>query len=403
MKARGLAGDLLSLHPDGRAARQHPVRTRIPTTPPGRASPLFPWRGADHLFPGCGVRRNGGQDRHGGKARSRRVFRLGHSRPTSASRVSRFSWTGPSGDWGLRRMVLHYAHLLRGGGRRWDDLPDRYRDAGADDHPLGRGHLSGGAGVSGICSRMCGRFSGRGSRSAMPPTGRNTSVTSRVTARATCSSTSTRSGADPEIDFVGIDNYMPLVRTGATGFEHADPRSRAGPRSTTGAISKRTSRAAKASTGSMPARRIARRRCAPRSPTAPPASPGSSATRICAPGGRTRTTTVPLAWRAARRPRGRRSPSRSGSPSSAARPSTGAPTSPTSSSIRNRPRASRRISPRGWRDDAIQRAYLEATYLWWGTPANNPVVLGLRCPHGGICPNAPPGPGTRGPIRSFRR
>lgn len=28
---------------------------------------------------------------------------------------------------------------------------------------------------------------------------------------------------------------------------------------------------------------------------------------------------------------------------------------------------------RGWRDDAIQRAYLEATYLYWGDPANNPV------------------------------
>ncbi len=28
---------------------------------------------------------------------------------------------------------------------------------------------------------------------------------------------------------------------------------------------------------------------------------------------------------------------------------------------------------RGWRDDAIQRAYLEASYLFWGKPANNPV------------------------------
>ncbi|WP_446686622.1 baseplate multidomain protein megatron [Paracoccus jeotgali] len=28
---------------------------------------------------------------------------------------------------------------------------------------------------------------------------------------------------------------------------------------------------------------------------------------------------------------------------------------------------------RGWRDDAIQRAYLEATYLFWRDPANNPV------------------------------
>ncbi|PZO63605.1 MAG: hypothetical protein DI498_13030 [Paracoccus denitrificans] len=30
-------------------------------------------------------------------------------------------------------------------------------------------------------------------------------------------------------------------------------------------------------------------------------------------------------------------------------------------------------SSRGWRDDAIQRAYLEATYLFWGKASNNPV------------------------------
>ena len=28
---------------------------------------------------------------------------------------------------------------------------------------------------------------------------------------------------------------------------------------------------------------------------------------------------------------------------------------------------------RGWRDDAIQRAYLEATLLYWADPANNPL------------------------------
>ena len=35
---------------------------------------------------------------------------------------------------------------------------------------------------------------------------------------------------------------------------------------------------------------------------------------------------------------------------------------------------------RGWRDDAIQRAYLEASYLFWGQPANNPAsaVTGQR-------------------------
>ena len=40
------------------------------------------------------------------------------------------------------------------------------------------------------------------------------------------------------------------------------------------------------------------------------------------------------------------------------------------------PKSSESVTPhfsRGWRDDAIQRAYLEATYLWWGDPANNPM------------------------------
>ena len=38
---------------------------------------------------------------------------------------------------------------------------------------------------------------------------------------------------------------------------------------------------------------------------------------------------------------------------------------------------------RGWRDDAIQRAYLEATYLWWSDPANNPIssISGSRMVH----------------------
>ncbi len=38
---------------------------------------------------------------------------------------------------------------------------------------------------------------------------------------------------------------------------------------------------------------------------------------------------------------------------------------------------------RGWRDDAIQRAYLEASYLHWGDPANNPIssIYGGRMVH----------------------
>ncbi|HHS94222.1 MAG TPA: hypothetical protein ENK63_02625, partial [Rhodobacterales bacterium] len=40
------------------------------------------------------------------------------------------------------------------------------------------------------------------------------------------------------------------------------------------------------------------------------------------------------------------------------------------------PKSSESAAPyfsRGWRDDAIQRAYLEATALYWADPANNPV------------------------------
>jgi hypothetical protein len=40
------------------------------------------------------------------------------------------------------------------------------------------------------------------------------------------------------------------------------------------------------------------------------------------------------------------------------------------------PKSSESFTPyfsRGWRDDTIQRAYLEASYLHWGDPANNPI------------------------------
>ncbi|WP_444453264.1 baseplate multidomain protein megatron [Rhodobacter capsulatus] len=50
------------------------------------------------------------------------------------------------------------------------------------------------------------------------------------------------------------------------------------------------------------------------------------------------------------------------------------------------PKSSESATPhfsRGWRDDAIQRAYLEASYLWWGTPEHNPVsaIYGERMVH----------------------
>lgn len=54
------------------------------------------------------------------------------------------------------------------------------------------------------------------------------------------------------------------------------------------------------------------------------------------------------------------------------------------------PKSSESFTPyfsRGWRDDAIQRAYLEASYLHWGDPANNPIsaVYGGRMVHEPEC------------------
>ena len=99
VRLRGGAGDpgdegaraarhLLSVHPDGRAARQHaaePVFRQRRRDRPAR----LPLARADHLFAGGGLRRDGGQDRHGRQRRSRRCSARPRPR-ASASRVSRF-------------------------------------------------------------------------------------------------------------------------------------------------------------------------------------------------------------------------------------------------------------------------------------------------------------------------
>ena len=341
--------------------------------------PAFPWRGRITCSPGGGFRRDRRQDRHGRQRRSRRCSARPRPR-ASASRVRSVSWTGTPGDWGLRRMVLHYAHLCAAAGGV-DAFLIGTEMPGLTTDPLGRVHLSGGAGLSGsargcaldprvrhedrLCRRLVASISG----------------TSRAMAAATCSSISIRSGPIRR-SISSASTTTCRSPTGATGSS-MPTRPRAGPRSTTAPTCRGTSRAAKASTGSMPAPPTAPRRSAPRSPTARPASRGSSATRICAPGGRTRITTVRAGWRAGRRRRGRRSPSRSGSPSSAAPPSTGAPTSRTSSSTRSRRRASRRIS-RGAGATTRSSGPISRRRISGGaTPANNPLssVYGGRMVH----------------------
>jgi hypothetical protein len=85
------ARDLLSVHPDGRAARQHACRTRIPTTPPRRASPRSPGGGGSPVrrrraSPGPWTRPPRPQ------ARSRRCS--ARPRPPASASRARASWTG---------------------------------------------------------------------------------------------------------------------------------------------------------------------------------------------------------------------------------------------------------------------------------------------------------------------
>ncbi len=215
----------------------------------------------------------------------------------------------------------------------------------------------------------------------MPPTGRSISGTSRATARGDVFFHLDPLWADPEIDFVGIDNYMPLSDW-RDGFEHADA-AEGWP-----AIYDRAYLQGNIAGGegfdwfyASAADRSAQVRT--------PITDGAAAKpwvfrykdlrawwsnpHYDRPGGVESGT--PTAWAPQSKPiwftelgcpaidRGTNQPN-----------------------VFFDPKSSESFTPhfsRGWRDDAIQRAYLEATYLWWGEAANNPVssVYGGRMVH----------------------
>ena len=339
--------------------------------------PAFPWRGRITCSPAAGY---AGTVDKTATAATQVAALFGAATPASFSVSGQsVSWTGPSGDWGLRRMVLHYAHLcaaaggvdafligtempglttIRSGAATYPAV-QAYRDLLADVRSiLGSGTK---IGYAADWSEYFGHQPGDGSGDVffhLDPL-----------------------WADPEIDFIGIDNYMPLSDW-RDGFEHADA-AEGWP-----AIYDRAYLQANIAGGegfdwfyASAADRTAQVRT--RSPMVRRASRGSSATRICAPGGRTRTTTARAGWRA-------------GTPTAWAPQSKpiwftelGCPAIDRGTNQPNvffDPKSSESFTPhfsRGWRDDAIQRAYLEATYLWWGDAANNPVssVYGGRMVH----------------------
>jgi hypothetical protein len=285
------------------------------------------------------------------------------------------SWTGPSGDWGLRRMILHYAHLCKAAG-------------GVDAFLIGsemRGLTTIRSGATSYPAVQAFRDLLADCRTILGPG-------TKLSYAADWSEyfghhPQDGSGdvffhldplwADPSTDFIGIDNYMPLSDW-RDGFEHLDAQ--AWP-----AIYDRGYLQANIAGGEGFDWFYANaedRAGQVRTPIADGAAgkPWVFRTKdlrawwenqhFNRPGGVESAT--PTDWAPQSKPiwftelgcpavdRGTNQPN-----------------------VFFDPKSSESFLPhfsRGWRDDAIQRAYLEATYLWWGELANNPVssVYGQR-------------------------
>ena len=341
--------------------------------------PAFPWRGRITCSPAAGY--VGSVDKTGTAATQVSAL-FGAATPASFSVSGEsVSWTGPSGDWGLRRMVLHYAHLcaaaggvdafligtempglttIRSGASNYPAV-QAYRDLLADVRSILGSGVS--LGYAADWSEYFGHQPGDGSGDVffhLDPL-----------------------WADANTDFIGIDNYMPLSDW-RDGFEHADGEganaigSSEPPNGGWPAIYDRAYLQGNIAGGegfewyyASAADRTAQVRT--------PITDGAAAkpwvfrykdlrawwsnVHYDRPGGVESGT--PTAWVPQSKPirftelgcpaidRGTNQPN-----------------------VFFDPKSSESFTPhfsRGWRDDAIQRAYLEATYLWWGEAANNPI------------------------------
>ncbi len=339
--------------------------------------PVFPWRGRITCSPAAGFA--GSVDKTATAATQVTSF-FGAASPANFSVSGEtVGWTGPAGDWGLRRMILHYAHLCAAAG-------------GVDAFLIGsemRGLTTIRSGASSYPAVQAFRDLATAVRSILGPT-------TKISYAADWSEyfghqPGDGSGdvffhldplwADANTDFVAIDNYMPLSDW-RDGFDHADAQA-GWP-----AIHDRAYLQANIAGGegfdwfyASEADRSAQLRT--------PISDGSagkpwvfrykdlrawwSEPHFNRPGGVESGTAT--AWVPQSKPvwftelgcpaidRGTNQPN-----------------------VFFDPKSSESFTPyfsRGWRDDAIQRAYLEATYLWWGDAANNPLstVYGGRMVH----------------------
>ncbi|MBB6012394.1 hypothetical protein HNR59_001739 [Aquamicrobium lusatiense] len=339
--------------------------------------PIFPWRGRITCSPAAGY--TGSVDKTATAGTQVAAFFGGASSSDFAVSGETVSWIGASGDWGLRRMVLHYAHLCAAAG-------------GVDAFLIGtemRGLTTIRSGASTYPAVLAFRDLAADVRSIL---GGATEISYAADwSEYFGHQPADGSGdvffhldplwADGNVDFVGIDNYMP-VSDWRDGFEHLDAQD-GWP-----AIYDRAYLQANIAGGegldwfyASAADRSAQVRT--------PITDGAagkpwvfrykdlrawwSNPHYDRPGGV--EAGAPTAWTPESKPirftelgcpaidRGTNQPY-----------------------MFFDPKSSESFVPhfsRGWRDDAIQRAYLEATYLFWSDGANNPVssIYGDRMVH----------------------
>jgi hypothetical protein len=338
--------------------------------------PTFPWRGRITCSPAAGY---AGTVDKTATAATQVAALFGTATPASFSVSGEIvSWTGPVGEWSLRRMILHYAHLCAAAGGVdafliGSELPGLTTiRSGAATYPtvtalkalaadvraiLGAGPK---IGYAGDWSEYFGHHPADGSGDVffhLDPL-----------------------WSDANIDFIGIDNYMPLSDW-RDGFDHADA-------ALAPAVYDRAYLQSNIIGGegfdwfyASPSDRTTQNRT--------PITDGAAAKpwvfrfkdlrawwsqpHFNRPGGI--ESGIPTAWVPQSKPiwftelgcpaidRGTNQPN-----------------------VFFDPKSSESFTPyfsRGWRDDTIQRAYLEATYLFWGAAANNPTssVYGDRMVH----------------------
>jgi hypothetical protein len=358
--------------------------------------PAFPWRGRITCSPAAGYA--GTVDKT--TAAATQVAALFGNAQISSFAVSgeSVSWTGSPGDWGLKRMVLHYAHLCKAAGGVDAFLIDSEMRglttirSGASTYPAVQALRALAADVRTILGAST-KISYAADWSEyfghQPPDG-SSDVYFHLDPL----------WAEDTIDFIGIDNYMPLSDW-RDGFEHLDAR-QGWP-----AITDRSYLQANIAGGegfdwfyASAADRAAQVRT--RITDGAYEKPWVFRYKDLRSWWANRHIDRPGGWSAGRRRRGCRNRNRSALPSLAVPPSTAAPTSPTSSSTRSYRRALSLISPAA---GATMRSneLISRRRICSGARRRTTRPQSFTANGWSRWENARPGRGMRGPTRSFPR